>query len=137
MKTRSISTVRVLSILLALALTAGLAGCGSTTQAKVLDEFMRHMAARDAAAAYALLSTLAKQEVPQETLNEAAQGQFGDLVQGYKSLTVGNIEVQTGADGTYADLSGSVNYEDGSSRNFTARMDKEGDAWLVTNVNIE
>jgi hypothetical protein len=137
MKTGHNSIVWIISVLLALTLVTGLAGCSNTTQAKVLDEFIKHMAARDAAAAYALFSTLAKQEVTVEALEGAAQGQFGDMVQGYKSLTVSNIEVNGAADGAYADLSGSVNYEDGTSRNFTARMDKEGDAWLVTSVNIE
>lgn len=135
MKTRPVFSV--LSILLVLAFAAGLSGCGNTTQAKVLDEFMTHMAARDAQSAYALFSSLAKQEVSSETLDGAAKGEFGDLAQGYKDVTVSSIEVKTDANGTYADLSGTVNYDDGGQRNFTSRMDKEGDAWLVTNINIE
>jgi hypothetical protein len=137
MNTKSTLAIRILSILLVLGLAAGLAGCGNTTQAKVLDEFMTHMAARDAVAAYALFSAIAKAQVPQETLEQEAQGNFGDLVQGYKDLTVSNMEVKTDANGTYADLSGTVNYEDDTKRNFVSRLDKEGDAWLVTNVNIE
>jgi hypothetical protein len=134
MKANKLFTIRATALLLVLVL---LAGCGSTDQAKVLDEFTRYMSERNAEAAYELFSSIAKEQVTLEDLEAGAQGDFGDMLQGYKDLSVSSINVQTNQDGTYAELAGTVNLQDGTQINYTARLDKEGDAWLVTSMNLE
>jgi hypothetical protein len=126
-----------LRMLVLLALVFALGACGSSDQAKVVDQFLKYAAARDAESAYALFSSLAKAEVPAEAFAESLQGDFGDYVQGYQDLSVSSLNITSNADGTYAEMNGTVNYADGSTRAFDARLDKENDIWLVTSLNIE
>jgi uncharacterized lipoprotein NlpE involved in copper resistance len=134
MKTKLIS--RIVLILVLLVVTASLAGCGSSAQAKVVDEIMRHLAAHDATAAFEHMSTPARDAGITADALTAFIGEYPVLVDGYKSMSVSNMNISTNETETTTEMSGVLSYEDGTSSKFDALLHKEGEIWFVTEINI-
>lgn len=109
----------------------------------VIDEFMREMEEEDAAAAYALFSTRAQAQMPQSGLEEQLEGSNSVLWEGYESAELTqfaiNMAFSTNPDapqGTVAQVSGTVTYQEGVRGSFTAVLEEEGEEWRLHSINV-
>ena len=129
--------VRIVAGVVLLLLSFSLAGCGSSAQGKVVDEIMRHLAAHDSAAAFEHMSSVAKDSgVTADGLN-AFITDYATLIDGYRDLSVTNMSISTSEGVSTTEMTGTFDYEDGSSGTFEALLHKEGDMWMITVLNIE
>jgi hypothetical protein len=121
----------------AILLALSMAACSAMTnsaQGKVVAQFMSAMLAKDVAAATGLFPTGSEAEM-QPQLQGLLSNQFY-LFDGYQSISVTSINVSTSGGTTTADVEGSVSYTGGVKGSFTASFVKEGEAWKLTNINI-
>lgn len=109
----------------------------------VLDDFMRDMLDEDVDAALALFSPRAQRQFSKSDMESLLEGNNYVLFEGYQSLTIGRINVKAVANtnpdvpqGTVAEVSGTVAYEDGISGQFVATLEKVGGEWFLFFINI-
>ena len=109
----------------------------------VIDEFMREMEGRDAAAAYALFSTRAQRQIPLSDIEEMLEGNNYVLFEGYENVVVTNLSVKAAfstdpdlPQGTIAEVTGVVKYEGGITGRLTAVLEEEGGEWRLHNINV-
>lgn len=119
-----------------LILPFALVGCGSTAQGKVVDEIMQHMAAHDVASTYEHMSSVAKSAGITSDSVAAFINDYAVLVDGYKSMAVSNMNIATKDNVATTEMTGTFNYADGSVAQFNALLHKEGETWMVTELNI-
>ncbi len=109
----------------------------------VLDQFMKTMLAEDVQSAKALFSPSAQQQLSVDDFDKLIQ--LGDkvLFMGYSSISADNITLNKGINtnpntpqGTYAEVTGSVYYDDGSVGSFSAVLEKVDGKWMLYNINI-
>ena len=119
-----------------LVLSIVISACGSTPQGKVVNEIMQHLSAHDAVAAFEHMSKVAKDAGVTSDALAAFIKDYAVLVDGYKSMSVASMNVATSGEATTTEMNGSFSYQDGSTSQFTALLHKEGEAWMVTELNI-
>ncbi len=109
----------------------------------VLDRFMQEMLAEDVDAAYALYSPRAQRQFAKSDLNTLLEGNNFVLIEGYQTLTISNLNIKavvnTNPDvpqGTVAEVTGIISYENEFSGQFTAILEKVDGDWLLDNINI-
>jgi len=110
---------------------------------KVLDSFMKNMAAKDVKSAYALFSARSQRHVSISDLQKMDQGNNYVLFEGYESSTVQNLNISAAANtnpdlpqGTVATATGSISYTGGFSGRFTAVLEKVDGHWELFSVDI-
>lgn len=109
----------------------------------VLDRFMQEMLAGNVDAAYALYSPRAQRQFSKEDLDTFLQGNNFVLIEGYQSLTISNLNIKAVANtnpdvpqGTVAEVSGMISYENDFSGQFNATLEKVDGDWLLDFINI-
>lgn len=109
----------------------------------VVDQYMRQMEARDAEGAYALFSARARRQTTREQIEQLQNGPFHELFTDYEKATVTNISVTTGfnsnqdqAQGTVANVQGTIAYSGGVGGTFRGVLEREGDQWRIHNINV-
>ncbi len=129
-------THQIMRVLLLLTLPLMLAGCGLSAQGKVVDEIMKHMAASDSAAAFEHMSQVSRDAgLTAQSLADFMNA-YPTYVNGYTGMSVTNMSISTTGSETRTEMSGTFSYEDGTTGDFNAILHKEGDNWLVTELNI-
>jgi hypothetical protein len=123
-------------VVVLLAMPVFLAGCGLSAQGKVVDEIMKHLAAHDSAAAYEHMSAVSRDAGITAEALDAFVTDYAVLVDGYKGLSVSNMNISTNENETTSEMSGTFTYEDGTTSQFDALLHKEGENWMVTELNI-
>jgi hypothetical protein len=121
----------------AILLILSLAACSAMTnsaQGKVVAQFMSAMLAKDVAAATGLFPTGSEAEMQPQL--EGLLTNQGYLFEGYESISVSSINVSTSGGKTTAAVEGSASYSGGIKGSFTASFIKQGEAWKLTNINI-
>jgi hypothetical protein len=109
----------------------------------VLDNFMREMLAEDIDAAYALYSPRAQRQFSKTDLETFLEGNNFVLIEGYQSLTAGNLNIKAVANsnpdvpqGTVAEVSGIISYENDFTGQFDATLEKVDEVWFLVYINI-
>jgi hypothetical protein len=109
----------------------------------VLDSFMKDMEAKDVESAYALFSPRSQRQTPITDLETMDQGNNYVLFEGYKSLSIQNLNltatVNTNPDlpqGTVAKVEATVTYQDGFTGRITAVLEKVDGTWKIFNINV-
>lgn len=109
----------------------------------VLDTFMTHMAKKDAESAYALLSPRVQRKASPDDLEKQLVGNNYILFDGYKNLSVQNINLTATVNanpdlpqGTVAKVAGVVSYDGGFKGQINAVLEKVEDVWKIYSVNV-
>jgi len=109
----------------------------------VLDDFMREMLAEDVDAALELFSPRAQRQFPKTALDALLAGNNYVLFEGYQSLTIGRLNIKAVANtdpdvpqGTVAEVSGTIAYENDFSGRFVATLEKVDGEWFLFFINI-
>ena len=109
----------------------------------VLDEFMNAMLVEDTVKAYALYSPRAQRQISVSDLEELLNGNNFVIIEGYRHLEIGNLKILATRNtndnlpqGTVAEVSGVVFYEDNFSGKFDATLEKVDGEWLLHFINI-
>jgi hypothetical protein len=109
----------------------------------VIDEFMRAMVNQDSETAYALFSTRSQKNTALSDVEKLLQGNNFALFDGYQSLSVTNINIKaafnTNPDmpqGTIAEVSGTITYNNNFIGKFTSVLEEENDEWKLFNINV-
>lgn len=111
----------------------------------VLDSYMKYLATKDAKSAYALICPRAQKRTSLSELQNVLDGNiYANYHEKYQGLSVGSIEVRAttaGTDpyapqGTVANVSGNISYEDGKQGGFNAILEKNNGKWQIFYVNI-
>ncbi|HNE06467.1 MAG TPA: hypothetical protein PLT08_18205, partial [Anaerolineales bacterium] len=97
----------------------------------ILDTFMKDMVAKDIESAYALFSPRVQRQIPIDDIQKMIDGNNYILFDGYKNLSVQNLNLTATANtnpdlpqGTVANVNGFIEYSDGFTGNFTAILEK-------------
>lgn len=109
----------------------------------VLDAFMKYMATKDHDRAYALLSPRAQKQYPLSSLQGLTEGNNYVLYEGYKSLSIASINIslkiepdENQPQGTVAEVSGTVTYEDDIQGTYSAVLEKIADIWKIYGIFV-
>lgn len=109
----------------------------------VLDDFMRDMVAEDVEAALELFSPRAQRQFSKTDLDALLEGNNYVLFEGYQSLMIGNLNIKAVANtnpdvpqGTVAEVSGIITYENDFSGRFVATLEKDDGDWFLFFINI-
>jgi len=109
----------------------------------VIDEYMTAMADKDASQAYKLLSTRAKRNVSLADNEILLEGNNYVLFEGYLSVTLASLTLNTTFDtdpdmpqGVVAEVDGMISYADGFTGDFTAVLEREGEEWRLYSINL-
>lgn len=111
--------------------------------AAVAEQYMRRMAERDPAGAYALFSTRAKGNLTLTDLERRLEGDGFANYAGFTLLQVddANIEQITSADpslaqGRIATITATISYQDGHSAQLRATLEQEGAIWRIHTIDV-
>jgi len=142
----SVSGVLVLCIVLTALLIGRSILSISTEQAAitpVIDRFMQAMTQHDAQAAYRLFSTRAQRQTPIADLTTLLEGPNYVLFDGYQSVTIDATNLTSAvntnpdvAQGSVANVNGTVSYTGGVSGSFRATLEKEDGDWRLFYINV-
>jgi hypothetical protein len=109
----------------------------------VLDDYMQHMANKDADSAYALFSPRAQRQIPISKIQEMLEGNNYILFEGYQSLSVSNINISAVANanpdvpqGTVANVTGIISFEGGIQGSFNGILEKVDGKWLIDGIHV-
>ena len=109
----------------------------------VLDDFMRDMLAEDVDAALELFSPRAQRQFSKTDLAALLAGNNYVLFEGYQSLTVGRLNIKAVANtdpdvaqGTVAEVTGTIAYENDFAGRFVATLEKVDGEWFLFFINI-
>jgi hypothetical protein len=109
----------------------------------VLDSYMRHMANKDAASAYALFSPRAQRQFPISKIQALFEGNNFLLFEGYQSLSLSSLNVGAAANinpnfpqGTVANVTGVLNFEGGIHGSFNGTLEKVDGKWMIDGMNV-
>ncbi len=109
----------------------------------VLDAYMQAMAAKDVTVAYALFSPRAQRQIPISKFQEMVEGKNYGLFEGYRSLSVQNLNigafVNTNPDvpqGTVAKVTGDITYEGMIQGTFNAVLEKNQGVWKLDAMSV-
>ncbi len=110
----------------------------------VLDTFMKDMAAKDTQSAYQLFSLSSHAHVSLLDLNAMVAGDKFVLFDGYRRLSVDNINInfvnnasRDQPQGTVARVEGSIAYKNGTVGHFQAVLEKSGDVWELYSIYLD
>jgi len=108
-----------------------------------LDRFMRNMAAKDVASAYAMFSSRARRQMPISKLEEITRPPNYSLIEGYRALEIVDITVRRSANtnpdvpqGTVAEIRAALSYTGGFTGQLTSVLEKENGRWTLHFFNI-
>jgi hypothetical protein len=109
----------------------------------VIDSYMKFMSARDFENAYALFSPRAHRTVPISKIQELVEGNNYLIFEGYQSLSIRNLGISTVAitnpdlpQGTVANVTGTITYEDGIQGSFNCILEKVDEKWQIDGVYV-
>jgi hypothetical protein len=109
----------------------------------VLDSFMKDMEAKDVKGAYALFSQRSQTQTPIADLEKMDQGNNYVLFEGYKSLSVQNINLTAAVNtnpklpqGTVATVVGTISYDGGFTGQIKAVLEKVDSTWKIFNITV-
>ncbi len=109
----------------------------------VLDRYMRYMAAKDAESAYALFSPRAQRQIPISKLHEMLEGKNYVVFEGYRSLSIEQINISMVANtnpdvpqGLVANVKGVILYADGFQGSFEATLEKVDGEWMIDGIFV-
>ena len=109
----------------------------------VLDAFLKDMAAKDVKSAYVLFSPRSQHQTPITDLEKLTQGNNYKVFEGYKSVSVQNLNLTAAANtnpdlpqGTVANVTEIVSYSDGFTGQLTAVLEKVNGEWKIYNFNV-
>jgi hypothetical protein len=110
---------------------------------KLVDQFMRDMAARDTVNAYALFTSAARRTIPLSDLEKLLEENDQVLYFGYQKVEITSLEVSSGLDispsaveNRIAKVKGKVYYEGGSVGLLDAVFMRENHTWRIHNLNL-
>lgn len=108
-----------------------------------LDTFLKDLAAKDTVSAFALFSPRAQRQISITELEDLVEGNNYLVVEGYKSIAIENLKLTAVANtnpnvpqGTVANVTAVVHYDDGFTGNLTAVLEKVDDEWRLFNFNV-
>ncbi len=108
-----------------------------------LDVFMRDMEAKDAKGAFALFSPRAQRVMPRAQLDKLLEGNNYVLFDGYGSLSIDSLNISLSVNpdpdvpqGTVAEVTGTIAYDDGSTGTLTATLEKVNGTWMIDNFFV-
>lgn len=111
-------------------------GVMEETQAiqQVITQFMDAGRRNDTDAALALFADSAESVVSHNDLEQ----QFANrqLFREVSSVSLNSFNIKAGLEGTTAEIAGQLNYVDGSTQAFSARLQKENDQWRLIRINF-
>jgi hypothetical protein len=109
----------------------------------VLDRFMRRMADKDPASAYALFSSRAKRNFAVAELERTGRHTDYVLFDGYRDVEITAMTVRTGVNtnpnvpqGIVAEVSATVSYAGSFSGRLQAVLEKEHGSWMFDVFNV-
>lgn len=109
----------------------------------VLDAYMGHMANQDADHAYALFSPRAQRQIPLAEVQAMLEGNNYFLFEGYRSLSVTNINISAAVNtnpdlpqGTVAEVTGVITYEGDIQGSFNGVLEKVGGQWMIDGIYV-
>ncbi|HUE74295.1 MAG TPA: hypothetical protein VMP01_25665, partial [Pirellulaceae bacterium] len=102
----------------------------------VVESYLQKMKDKDAAGAYALFSTFAKQRTAPLALEALLQEPNYAVFSGYQDAAVTNIRINVTPTRRLAVIQGTVTYEGGVSGVFNAVLEREEDKWLIQAINV-
>jgi hypothetical protein len=109
----------------------------------VLDNYMRHMANKDAEGAYALLSPRAQRQIPISEVENLLEGNNYILFEGYQSLLVINLNISATANtnpnlpqGTVANVTGTIMFEGNIQGSFNGVLEKVDGTWMIDSMFV-
>jgi len=109
----------------------------------VLDSFMSRMEAKDPTGAFALFSPRVQQQMKMSDLEKMLQGNNYVLFDGYRSLTVDNLNLTATANsdsrlpqGLVGQVQGTVRYDGGFEGTITGTLEKVNGVWMIYRVDI-
>jgi ketosteroid isomerase-like protein len=111
-------------------------GVMEETQAiqQVITQFMDAGRRNDTDAALALFADSAESVVSHNDLEQ----QFANrqLFREVSSVSLNSFNIKADLEGTTAEIAGQLNYVDGSTQAFSARLQKENDQWRLIRINF-
>ncbi|RMD76620.1 MAG: nuclear transport factor 2 family protein [Chloroflexi bacterium] len=111
-------------------------GVMEETQAiqQVITQFMDAGRRNDTDAALALFADSAERVVSHNDLEQ----QFANrqLFREVSSVSLNSFNIKADLEGTTAEIAGQLNYVDGSTQAFSARLQKENDQWRLIRINF-
>lgn len=111
-------------------------GVMEETQAieQVITQFMDAGRRNDTDAALTLFADSAESVVSRNDLER----QFANrqLFREVSSVSLNSFNIKTDLEGTTAEIAGQLNYVDGSTQAFSARLQKENDQWRLIRINF-
>ncbi len=109
----------------------------------VLDSYMRYMENKDVESAYALFSPRAQRQIPISKLQEALEGNNYFLFDGYRSLSIMNINMMASANldpdlpqGLVAKVAGIISYDGDVQGGFNGVLEEVGDEWMIDSMYV-
>ncbi|OAN46469.1 hypothetical protein A6A03_12415 [Chloroflexus islandicus] len=111
-------------------------GVMGETQAieQVITQFMETGRRNDTDAALALFADSAQSVVSRNDLERL----FGNrqLFREVSSVSLRSFNIKSDVEGTTAEIAGQLNYADGSTQAFSARLQKENDQWRLIRIDF-
>lgn len=137
--------IGVAIIVLTIALCCGLfvfggwrlfTGVMGETQAieQVIKQFMDAGRRNDPDAALALFADSAQSVVSRNDLERLFANR--QLFREVSSVSLHSFNIKSDVEGTTAEIAGQLNYADGSTQAFSARLQKENDQWRLIRINF-
>ena len=109
----------------------------------VLDSYMKYMAAKDFEKAYDLFSPRAQRQFPISEIQELIEGNNYIVFEGYRSLSVKNLNISVAANtnpdlpqGTVAKVTGTITYENGIEGTFNGTLEKVDGKWQIDGIFV-
>jgi hypothetical protein len=109
----------------------------------VLDTYMQHMEDKDAESAYALFSPRAQRQVPVSDVQEMLEGNNYILFEGYRSLSVSNLNISAALNtnpdlpqGTVVIVTGVIQFEGGIQGSFNGTLEQVDGNWMIDAMYI-
>jgi hypothetical protein len=104
---------------------------------KTIDTFMKAASTKNVEQMYQQLSSAGKATFNRRTLQDYLT-QRGSYLSKYKNLSSDNIDVNAGSDRNITlSLDGNIDYTDGRSSRFSARLTQENDKWLIDSFTLD
>ena len=112
--------------------------------AVVLDRFMRRMADKDPAGAYALFSSRARKHYARSAeLERLDRGANYAVFEGYRTLAITSLKINAEfhsssipPQGTVAEVNATLRYAGGSSGDLEAVLEMERGGWMLASFNV-
>lgn len=103
---------------------------------KVIDNFLRVMANKDAASAYTVVYTGEETQITLQDLQSLLKGNNYILFQGYRNISVTDLTLNQVGSVKSAEVAGFIGYSNDFVGDFSATMVKENGAWKIQAIRV-